>query len=96
MRELEAGTRKEGTGGRELEAGNWRQGTGSVRAGNWDQGIGGRELEAGNWRQGLGYREIQVTFGTNKKLSIKTAAARDWALPLAPGCYPDPNSGVLS
>ena len=48
------------------------------------------------WRRVWGAASPNVTFGTNKKLSIKTAAARNWALPLAPGCYPDPNSGVLS
>ena len=49
------------------------------------------------WRRVWGAASPNVTFGTNKKLSIKTAAARDWALPLAPGailtltpgCYPD-------
>ena len=47
------------------------------------------------WRRVWGAASPNVTFGTNKKLSIKTAAASNWALPLAAGCYPDPNSGVL-
>ena len=41
------------------------------------------------WRRVWGEASPNVTFGTNKKLSSKTAAARARALPLAPGCYPD-------
>ena len=43
------------------------------------------------WQRVWGAASPNVTFGTKKNLSIKTAAARNWALPLAPGCYPDPN-----
>ena len=39
------------------------------------------------WRRVWGAAGPNVTFGTNnKKLSIKTAAATNWALPLAAGC----------
>ena len=41
------------------------------------------------WRRVWGEASPNVTFGTNKKLSSKTAAARARALPLAPACYPD-------
>ena len=41
------------------------------------------------WGRVWGEARRNVTFGNNKKLSIKKTAARDKVLPLAPGCYPD-------